>query len=284
MSWLAVDWLKRTTPELQWARYLGFTGYFLALRVDREPFGDLRVRRALNLAIDQREIAELYYGGNAELLAFPMHPDFVGYYQPLEEMPESVQKLFTYDPDQAKRLLAAAGYPDGFRFEVMFNASDSDHAELLPLIAGYLERIGVELVIVPLEYASFLSAMTTKTHTPGYMMRSGHTTPTTSLRKNFTTGQIWNPANWSDPEIDRGVAEALRTRDEAEREAIVRRLTAQILDDAPYIWLPTPYNHIAWWPWVRNYGGELRAGAVRPGPIYARIWIDQAMKRRLGFE
>ena len=34
---------------------------------------------------------------------------------------------------------------------------------------------------------------------------------------------------------------------------------------------------------MKNYGGELRAGAVRPGPIYARLWIDQEMKREMGF-
>ncbi|HVS64075.1 MAG TPA: ABC transporter substrate-binding protein [Thermoanaerobaculia bacterium] len=284
MSWLAVDWLKETTPELRWKRYLGGTGQFLALRVDQEPFDDLRVRRALNLAVDQQEIVDLYYGGHAELLGHPMHPEFVGYYQPLDEMPESVRELFGYDPEAAKRLLAEAGYPNGFRFTAQVNASDFDHAELMPLVAGYLERVGVEMVIEPLEYASFLSRMTTKTHGPGYLMKSGHTNPTTSLRKNFTTGQLWNPSGWSDPGFDTRMDEALRTRDEEERQRILRELTVEVLDQAPYVWLPTPYNHVAWWPWVRNYDGELRAGAVRPWPIYARIWIDHDMKRRMGFE
>jgi peptide/nickel transport system substrate-binding protein len=34
---------------------------------------------------------------------------------------------------------------------------------------------------------------------------------------------------------------------------------------------------------VKNYGGELRAGAVRPGPIYARIWVDQEQKKKMGY-
>ncbi len=59
-------------------------------------------------------------------------------------------------------------------------------------------------------------------------------------------------------------------------------MTREILDKAPYIWLPTPYIYTAWWPWVKNYGGELRAGAVRPGPIYARIWVDQELKKKMG--
>jgi peptide/nickel transport system substrate-binding protein len=94
---------------------------------------------------------------------------------------------------------------------------------------------------------------------------------------------VWNPSQYSDPAFDAKVAEMYRERDESKRQAIAKELTREILDKAPYIWLPTPYIFTAWWPWVKNYGGELRAGAVRPAPIYARIWIDQKLKRELGF-
>ena len=73
-------------------------------------------------------------------------------------------------------------------------------------------------------------------------------------------------------------------RDEAERIKTLRRLTREIMIEAPYIWLPVGYVHSAWWPWVKNYGGELRAGAVRPGPIYSRIWIDRQLKAEMGFD
>jgi peptide/nickel transport system substrate-binding protein len=109
-------------------------------------------------------------------------------------------------------------------------------------------------------------------------------TPLSSLRKNFQTGQVWNPSQWSDPDFDRRIDEAFRMRNEEDTIAAVRSMTTEIMAEAPYVWLPTPYLYTAWWPWVRNYGGELRAGAVRPGPIYARIWIDHDMKRRMGFE
>ncbi len=72
-------------------------------------------------------------------------------------------------------------------------------------------------------------------------------------------------------------------RDEGKRQAMLKAMTREILDKAPYIWLPTPYMYSAWWPWVKNYNGELRAGAVRPGPIYARMWIDQELKKKMGY-
>ncbi len=284
IRWIMVDHLKKTTPELQWSRYLTNVGIFVALRVDREPFGDRRVRRALNLAVNQPEIAELFYGGHAELMAYPQHPGFGEAFQPLEEMPESVKELFGYDPEKAKKLLAEAGYPEGFTFEVQVSAVDPNAMDLLPLVASYLERVGVIMEIEPLEYAAFLSTMTTRTHGPGYMLQSGHVNPTTTLRKSFVTGQTWNPSMYSDPEFDARMAELFEERDEAKRIQTIRELTVQMLDEAPYIWLPSQYLHTAWWPWVKNYNGELRAGAVRPAPIYARVWIDQELKRSMGFK
>ena len=283
LRWTAVDELKRSAPQLQWSRWLSYTGQYLAMRVDTKPFNDIRVRRALNMAINKQEIVKQYYGGNAELFAYPQHPDYGGYYEPLSAMPDNIKELFTYNPDKARKLLAEAGYPKGFTFKVQVCACSPDHMELLPLIAAYLEQVGVRLQIQPMEYGAFLSAMTTKTNAPGYLMNNGHTNPTTTIRKSFVTGQVWNASQWSDPKFDKKVEEAFELRDVGKRQEALRALTREIVAQAPYIWLPTQYVYTAWWPWVKNYGGELRAGAVRPGPIYARLWIDQEMKKKMGF-
>ncbi|MBX3499865.1 MAG: ABC transporter substrate-binding protein [Alphaproteobacteria bacterium] len=283
IRWQNVDSLKKSAPQLQWNRWLNQSGTFMAFQVDQKPFDDVRVRRALNMAVNKQEIVKAYYNGHAELFAYPMHPDYVGYFEPLESMPDSVKELFTYDPAKAKKLLAEAGHPNGFSFKVQVCACNPDHMDLLPLIAAYLEQIGVKIEIQPMEYAAFLSAMTTRKMTPGYFMNNGHTNPTTTIRKSFTTGQQWNPSGWSDKAYDARMDEVYRTRDESKRQAMLKEMTREILDKAPYIWMPTPYVYSAWWPWVKNYGGELRAGAVRPGPIYARIWVDQDLKKKMGF-
>ncbi len=283
IRWIAVDHLKQTTPELKWNRWLATGGNFMVLRVDREPFDDVRVRRALNLAVNQKEIVKYFYGGHAELMAYPQHPAFGAYFEPLQDMPASVQELFEYKPEKARALLEEAGFPDGFEFDVQVCTCSPDLMDLMPLLDSYLARIGVSIQIQPMEYASFLSSMTTRTHTPGYLMASGHVNPTTTLRKSFVTSQTWNPSMYSDPTFDERIRELHLTRDEGRRVEMIRGLTREILDEAPVIWLPTQYNYTAWWPWVKNYGGELRVGAVRPGPIYARMWIDHAMKKQLGF-
>ncbi len=282
IRWQAVDSIKKSAPQLKWAKYLSYSGTYLAMRVDRAPFTDVRVRRALNMAVNKQEIVKEYYGGNAELFAYPQHPDYIGYFEGLDTMPASVKELYTYDPVKAKKLLAEAGFPNGFTFKTQVCSCSPDNMDLLPLVAGYLEQIGVKMEIQPMEYGAFLSAMTTATNAPGYFMSNGHTNPTRSLHKNFTPGQLWGAAQWFKPEYTAKMEKVFATQDESMRMTMIREMTREILDEAPYIWLPVPYLYTAWWPWVKNYDGELRVGAVKPGPVYARIWIDQELKKKLG--
>lgn len=283
VRWQNVESLKKSNPQIQWHRYLAMGGQYLAMRVDTKPFDDVRVRRALNMAVNKKEIVDSYYNGNAELFAYPEHPEYVGYFEPLESMPDSVKELFTYNPDKAKKLLTEAGYPNGFTFKVQVCSCSPEHADLLPLVAGYLEQVGVKMEIEPMEYGAFLSAMTTQKNAPGYFMGNGHTNPTTTLRKNFVMGQVWNPSQYNDPAFAAKMDAVYKEPDEDKRKVMIREMTREIVDKAPYLWLPTAYAYTAWWPWVKNYGGELRAGSVRPGPIYARIWVDQEMKKQMGY-
>ena len=61
--------------------------------------------------------------------------------------------------------------------------------------------------------------MTSKTVAPGYFMDNGHTNPTTTIRKSFVKGQVWNPSQWSDPEYDKKMAAAYLERDEPKRQS-----------------------------------------------------------------
>lgn len=282
VRWSHVDELKKSAPKIQWSRYLQNGGQFIAMRMDQKPFDDIRVRRAMNLAINRQEIVKSYYGGNAEVLAYPMHPTYTGYYEPLEQMPDAVKELYSYNPKKAKELLAEAGYPNGFSFKVQ-TSSASVEGDLLQMVAAYLSKIGVKMEIQTLEYGAYFSAMMTKTNAAGYFMFLGNTNPTTALRKSFVKGNVWNPAQFSDPGIDAKMAEVLAESDERVRQVKVRLMTREILEKAPLIYLPSAYVYTGWWPWVKNYGGELRAGAERPGPIHARMWVDQALKKQMGF-
>lgn len=283
ISWEAVQELKKSAPQLQWNRWLTPTASRIALRVDTKPFTDQRVRRALNMAVNKQEIIDKFYGGQAEMFVFPMNPEYVGYHLPLKEQPASVQELFRYDPAKAKKLLAEAGLAKGFSFKMQVCACNPEQMELMPLVAAYLQDVGVTMQIVPMEYAAYLSALSTHTNAAGYQTSIPDVNPTTSLRINYGKDQVYNAPMWNDPQFDARVGDALAERDEAKRQQILRALTTQILDQAPTIWMPSPYRYTAWWPWVKNYGGELYVGAGRMAPIHARIWIDQDLKKKMGF-
>jgi peptide/nickel transport system substrate-binding protein len=283
MSWEDAEELKKTTPQLKWNRYLSSAGNRITLRVDKKPFTDARVRRALNMAVNKQEIIDKFYGGNAEMFTFPMHPDFVGYHKPLKDQPASVQELYQYDPDKARKLLAEAGYPDGFSFNVQVCGCNSTHMELMPLIAAYLQAVKVDMKIVPMEYAAFVQTMVKRANAEGYMNSTPDNSPMASLRVNFGKTQFYNSGMWDDPAFDAAVAAANSERDDKKRQKMLQDLTTQILDAAPAIWLPNSYGYAAWWPWVKNYGGEHYVSATRGAPFYARIWIDQELKKKMGF-
>ena len=282
VSWSAIDELKKTAPKLKTARWLGISGTVIGMRVDTKPLDDVRVRRALNMAIDKQAIIKGYYGGNAEMFVHPQHPDYTGYYEPLSAMPASIQELYTFNPKKAKQLLAEAGYPNGFEFKVQVSGNTQNH-DLVTLVSAYLEKVGVKVKLVITEPGAMQKALFTGTNEPGFYFVNTITNPTTSLRKNFTSRATFNPSRWKDPNFDKKMEEIVAEPDEKIRQVKVRLLTREILDQAPYIWLPTPYVYTAWWPWVKNYGGELRAGAERPGPIHSRMWVDQALKKKMGY-
>jgi peptide/nickel transport system substrate-binding protein len=287
---MSIDWkhvpnLKKTNPQLQWSRRLYGGNFTMAMRMDQKPFNDIRVRRAMNLAINKKEIIDSFYGGNAELHTYPFPSTFGDVYTPLEKLPPSARELFTYNPEKAKKLLAEAGYPNGFTFKAQVFSGSQNAMDLAAMVVAYLSKIGVTMVLDPMDYPSWLSRMTKKNHTEGIFFDNDHGTPFAGVRKNFVTGNTWNPHMMSDPYVDKTHSETVENPKLTEKQSleVMKKLSVYVLDQAPAIILPTPYVYTAWWPWVKNYYGEQRVGCQRSAPILARIWIDQEMKKKMGY-
>ncbi len=283
ISWSAAEELKKNVPQLKWARWLSHGGRYMAMRTDTKPFDDLRVRRALNMAVNKQEIVTSFYGGNAEVFAYPQHPDYTGFFEPLAAMPDSIKELYTYNPEKAKRLLAEAGYARGFSVKVQVCTCQPEIMDLGALVAGYLARVGVKLEFEPLEQGAFFSLLRAGKTAPAMFFSNAHGSPTTTLRKNFIPGQYTNSSAWNDAAFEKKMQALYTERDLAVRQRMTRDMTREMLDKAPYLWLPTPFVYAAWWPWVKNYEGEIYAGGFWSGPIFARIWLDQDLKKKMGY-
>jgi len=277
------DSLLKSNPKINWARRPMARGYPLALRMDTKPFDDIRVRRALNLAVNQQEIIDSVYEGDGNLNDYPFPFYFKDVFTPIEEMPKSAQELFTYNPEEAKKLLAEAGYPNGFTFKAQ--VSSGSNMDVESLIVAYLAKVGVTLELETMNYPSLVSMMYKKTHGPGYFFSNDHGNPYACIRKNFVSGQTWNPYMFADKHLDDVFFKTINDPNLSTEEGFKRMkdLAVYVIDKAPAIWIPGYYTNAVWWPWVKNYYGEVRIGANRPSHIWARIWIDQDLKKKMGY-
>lgn len=284
IRWQFAEELKRSAPDLIMKEYGATNGTYIALRHDRKPFDDVRVRRAMNLAVNQREILDAVLNGNGVLLNYPFSARWTSLYKPVDQLKPSGQELFDYDVEKAKALLAEAGYPDGFEFEMQVTNTSPYHLDLVPLLEAYYARIGVKMKARIMEYPAYRSVMRKDEQAEAYLLNNGEGNPFSVLRKSYLTGQTWNPAFHSDEKFDAMYKEALSETDEAKQAEMLMAMNEYIIEDrVPQVWLPSENLYRAWWPWVKNYAGEMRVGAVRPGPIYARMWIDEAMKKEMGY-
>ncbi|MFH2130526.1 MAG: ABC transporter substrate-binding protein [bacterium] len=282
IRWNFARELKQQVPELKWSRRAYDSPPLFVMRMDTKPFDDIRVRRAMALAINQEEIRDNYWGGEAQLFAYPYSPAWTGYYVPLDKQPQDVQELYGYNPEKAKKLLTEAGYPNGFTVKAQVNSSYQPFMDQAQLVVGYLAKVGVTLVLEPMEYRQVMGVMIKKAHGPAYFLGSGQGNPIMSLRKNFVTGQTWNAYMMADKDFDAKWNKALRTVDETEQVQLLQELVTDALQKVPFVQMPANYFYTAWWPWVKNVHGDSYVGALLFGPIHARYWIDQKLKKQMG--
>ncbi len=246
------------------------------------PWSDIRVRRALNMAVNKQELIDEYYGGDAVMLGYPIkaHKAWSAMYTPLEEMPESIQELFKYNPEKAKQLLAEAGYPNGFKTSVVTSAA---RADFLSIIKGYFANVGVDMTIEPLEtgawwgvwmgrkYKDMIYA-TLKPEHP-YMFYC-------ELKENF-----WDTSFWSDPRVDEAYTKIKKVLgiDDAEVVRIMKEITPVILESAWGVFLPTGYMYNVYWPWFKGWNGEFDICYNAQGRDRTFVWIDTALKKSMGY-
>jgi len=284
ISWEDREMFRKQCPALKEIQTLPDFTMILAGRVDRpdQPFKDVRVRRALNMAINKQEIIDDYYGGHADMLAYPVKDmkAFEDYYIPLEELPRSAQELFEFNPTKARQLLTEAGYPDGFKTVVQ---TTSVSADFLCIIREYFLDVGVDMEIEVMERGALSGISNPRTH-EGML----YTVAKASLPFFFWTERIEDFHNKAMCEIPEArtaynaMNQALGT-DDAEVVRLMREAVPAILNYAPYVIMPLNHCYTMWWPWVQNYHGEQDIGYCAQASQWGFVWIDTALKKSMGY-
>src|SRR5690606_35972674 len=117
--------------------------YYFALNEKVPPLDDVRVRRAIAMAIDRQAIIDGPYNGTDTLANAPIPPGLAGYDESIEPIP--------YDPEGARRLLAEAGYPDGFDLEIWSTRAETTIA-VNELIQFFLGEVGIRATINQVDF------------------------------------------------------------------------------------------------------------------------------------
>ena len=145
----------KADPKLQLQSQPGLNIGYLALNVTKKPFDDVRVRRAINMAIDKKAIIAAVYQGAGQAAKNLIPPTMWGYNDAIEDFP--------YDPAEARNLLAAAGYPNGFETDLwampVQRPYNPDARRMAELMQSDLARIGVKAKIVSYEWGEYRKRM-----------------------------------------------------------------------------------------------------------------------------
>jgi peptide/nickel transport system substrate-binding protein len=122
--------------------------FHVTIDVRKPPFDNVKVRQALNHAVDVNAILKTLYFGHGTRLATVVDKGALGYDPSIQPYP--------YDPNKAKALLAEAGFPNGFEVEFdSFTGSIADHSRPAEAIVGYLQKVGIKVKPNVFEFSAF---------------------------------------------------------------------------------------------------------------------------------
>ena len=206
------------------------------------PFMDQRVRRALSKAINRSAIAERVMEGLAVPAANIVSPGVFGYNSALKAEP--------YDPEGAKRLLAEAGYPNGFRVTLAGpNNRYINDEQVLQTVAQLLTRVGIQTRVEAAPMSAFLGRVR-KEETSFALLGWGSFAADLSLRSlvampNADKGYgAWNWGRYANLKVDALMEQALGTVDRAKREALAREAGTLAMQDLAFI--PLHHQVVSW--------------------------------------
>ncbi len=257
---------------------------------DVPEFSDVRVRRALWMATDLKTINDNLYKGLGVLESWPYQG--VKGYEDLRvsiddpDCPDSIKELYTYNPEKAKQLLAEAGYPDGFRAKAL---TVNTAADFWAIIADQWSKVGVELELDVVEIGAKNSILNSKEDWYQGITDGGcasdsafHTSPTLTGVPSAAA----NTCRIFDPKIDEWLASIRMTcLNEGTKAGMkeAREMVKYAQEQAYAIPVPYVYKYQFWWPWLKNYTGEISVGYYNMPNWVQFVWIDQELKKEMGY-
>ena len=218
---------------------------YLGWRQDLAPFTDLRVRRALNHAIDVPSMIKEVLQGYAAPATGQFPPSSWAY--------DPSVKPYAYDPARAKALLAEAGFKPGadgilakdgkpFTFTIRHDVANQTVKDTAVIVQEYLKRVGVDARLEPLDWPTFVKKLFASEFEGIVVNWTNHHDPDPFAYTIWHSSQ-WkgrNFAHYKNPRVDELLEQARRTAVVAERKKAYAEFSRVLMEDAPYVFLYFP--------------------------------------------
>ncbi len=279
--------LQRSNPEIDLWTIFGASTTATGLNVSMAPFNDIRVRKAMQMALDLETINDVYFKGYGDTTPHGQMGDAgIGYFIPFEEWPEEVKKGYMYDPAGAEALLDEAGYPrgaDGIRFKPVFTESARYDLSFRELLASYWRDIGVDIEIKVYQSAERSAIRKARTFEMIYHeMAYGSIANPLSGPSRFLSTVPYNSVAAEDPVYDAMYEAAAAATTIEEQQRLVKELDMYAIERHWAVWAIAAPTFEAVQPWVKGYNGELQLGGIDVNFVLARLWIDSELKEAMG--
>ena len=264
--------IKQTNPTYPIVNWDWLAVRTLAVRVDKPPFGDVRVRRAMSLALDRKKWVDSILEGQGWTDPGPVPAPMAEWKLPTAELGPGARWL-EYNPAEAKRLLAQAGYPQGFKAKVThWPGYGPEYVEDLELLVFALKQIGVELEIVNEEYGKYIAGSFLGKYDDTTWGPSSLFTEVDSYLYNFyRTGQPNNRSHVSDTQLDVMLDAQRRYLARSSRKKVIDEIQRYCADQVYYVYTPYPKNLASWNPRVRSYAPK---NSFDRGAQLEAVWIE----------
>lgn len=257
--------------NLQLIKRPSFTNGFMVFNTQVEPFDNVKVRQAINMAIDKKGLVDAFYNGYAEVAKSPVPPVLWGYNDDIVD--------YVFNAEEAKKLLAEAGYPNGFKTEIWTMSNPRPYMpqpiKIAEVMQSNLEDIGIEAEIKSYEWATYLEKTANGEHTMAMFGWTGvMADPDNFLYPNLSSTNTEKPASnlafYKNEEFTSLLEQARVTFDQEERITLYKKAQEIFHEDAPWVTIANTTPPIGLADYVEGF-------VAHPMEIddYAKLYLNQ---------
>jgi ABC-type transport system substrate-binding protein len=278
--WLAspseVETVKKTNANAVVQSYHNTLAPFgLALAQDKPPFNDVRVRRAISMAIDRpKQVATVFE--NHGILGFGV-PWL--YYQDKQPTAKDLGPYWEYKPAEAKKLLSEAGHGKGFETTLFYYEYFPQMSSQVQLVQQDLKKnLNIDVKITKLDYTTYYGRYVEgKWDGMCWGFQSGHAIGLDERTYHYLHSKSTkNFFRVNDPQMDDLVTKLRQTPESAAQRAIAKKIVDREYDQVLRMWMPYDNGFVVTQPHVRNAASRaLRRTDGYGSPTIARAWLDR---------